>query len=167
MRPVAVPGALERIRSWRKAVPDLAIRSTFIVGFPGETEDDFRQLLDFLSEARIDRAGAFEYEPVAGAPANGLGLAPVGPDLKKARWKRLMEAQQKVSARIAQAKVGRRVKAIVDEPGPSVAKGRTSADAPQIDGTVHIGSHRRLNAGDIVDVKIERADAYDLQGTVG
>ncbi|MDE2363238.1 MAG: 30S ribosomal protein S12 methylthiotransferase RimO [Hyphomicrobiales bacterium] len=158
---------LERIRTWRKAAPDLAIRSTFIVGFPGETEDDFRQLLDFLSEARIDRAGAFEYEPVAGAPANDLGLAAVDPDLKKARWKRLMEAQQKVSARISQGKVGKRVRAIVDEVGPSVAKGRTTADAPQIDGTIHIASHRRLRAGDIVDVRVERADAYDLQGTAG
>ncbi len=156
---------LERIRAWRRAVPDLAVRSTFIVGFPGETEDDFRQLLDFLSEAKIDRAGAFEYEPVAGAPANDLGLEPVDPETKKARWKRLMEAQQKISAQISRAKIGKRVKAIVDEVGPSVAKGRTSADAPQIDGTVHIASHRRLRPGDIVDVKVERSDAYDLSGT--
>jgi ribosomal protein S12 methylthiotransferase len=158
---------LERIRGWRKAVPDLTIRSTFIVGFPGETEDDFRQLLDFLSEAKIDRAGAFEYEPVAGAPANDLGLAPIDPDLKKARWKRLMETQQKVSAQISRNKVGKRVKAIVDEVGATVAKGRTSADAPQIDGTVYISSHRRLRPGDIVDVKVERSDAYDLYGTAG
>ncbi len=156
---------LERIRAWRRAVPDLAVRSTFIVGFPGETEDDFRQLLDFLSEAKIDRAGAFEYEPVAGAPANDLGLDPIDAETKKARWKRLMEAQQKISAQISRAKIGKRVKAIVDEVGPSVAKGRTSADAPQIDGTVHIASHRRLRPGDIVDVKVERSDAYDLSGT--
>ncbi len=155
---------LERIRAWRRAVPDLAIRSTFIVGFPGETEEDFRQLLDFLAEAKIDRAGAFEYEAVAGAPANDLGLPMVEPDVKKARWKRLMEAQQKVSAQISRAKVGKRVKAIVDEVGPSVAKGRTMADAPQIDGTIHIASSRRLRAGDIVDVRVEAADAYDLRG---
>ena len=156
---------LERIRAWRRAVPDLAVRSTFIVGFPGETEDDFRQLLDFLTEAKIDRAGAFEYEAVAGAPSNDLGLEPVAADVKKARWKRLMETQQKVSAQISRAKIGRRVKAIVDEVGPSVSKGRTMADAPQIDGTIHIASHRRLRVGDIVDVKVERAEAYDLSGT--
>jgi ribosomal protein S12 methylthiotransferase len=156
---------LERIRAWRRAVPDLTVRSTFIVGFPGETEDDFRQLLDFLSEAKIDRAGAFEYEPVAGAPANALGLEAVDPETKKARWKRLMEAQQKISAQISRAKIGKRVKAIVDEVGPSVARGRTSADAPQIDGAIHIASHRRLRPGDIVDVKVERSDAYDLSGT--
>ena len=155
---------LERIRRWRRAVPDLAIRSTFIVGFPGETEEDFRQLLDFLSEAKIDRVGAFEYEAVSGAPANDLGLEPVAPDVKKARWNRLMEAQQKVSARISREKVGKRVKAIVDEAGPSVAKGRTMADAPEIDGTIHIASSRRLRPGDIVDVRVEAADAYDLRG---
>ena len=155
---------LERIRKWRRDVPDLAIRSTFIVGFPGETEDDFRQLLDFLTEAKIDRVGAFEYEPVAGAPANDLGLEPVASEVKKARWKRLMETQQKVSAKISREKVGKRVKAIVDEVGPSVAKGRTMADAPQIDGTIHIASARRLRPGDIVDVRVEAADAYDLSG---
>ena len=158
---------LERIKNWRRQVPDLAVRSTFIVGFPGETEDDFRQLLDFLGEAKIDRAGAFEYEPVAGAPANDLGLEAIDPELKKARWRRLMETQQKISARISQAKVGRRIKAIVDEVGPTVARGRSMADAPQIDGAVHIASARRLKAGDIVDVKIERAEAYDLHGRVG
>ncbi len=155
---------LERIRKWRRDVPDLAIRSTFIVGFPGETEEDFRQLLDFLTEAKIDRVGAFEYEPVAGAPANDLGLEPVAPEVKKARWKRLMETQQKVSAKISREKIGKRVKAIVDEVGPSVAKGRTMADAPQIDGTIHIASARRLRPGDIVDVRVEAADAYDLSG---
>ena len=155
---------LERVRGWRRAVPDLAIRSTFIVGFPGETEEDFRQLLDFLTEAKIDRVGAFEYEPVAGAPANNLGLEPVAPEVKKARWNRLMETQQKVSAKISREKIGKRVKAIVDEVGASVAKGRTTADAPQIDGTIHIASSRRLRPGDIVDVRVEAADAYDLSG---
>ena len=155
---------LERIRAWRRAVPDLAIRSTFIVGFPGETEDDFRQLLDFLVEAKIDRVGAFEYEAVSGAPANNLGLEPVAADTKKARWNRLMEAQQKVSAKISREKIGRRVKAIVDEVGGSVAKGRTTADAPGIDGAIHIASSRRLRPGDIVDVRVEAADAYDLKG---
>ena len=155
---------LERIRRWRRAVPDLAIRSTFIVGFPGETEEDFRQLTDFLAEAKIDRVGAFEYEAVAGAPANDLGLEPVAPEVKKARWKRLMETQQKVSAKISREKIGKRVKAIVDEVGQSVAKGRTMADAPEIDGAIHIASSRRLRPGDIVDVRVEAADAYDLKG---
>ena len=155
---------LERIRKWRRDVPDLAIRSTFIVGFPGETEEDFRQLTDFLAEAKIDRVGAFEYEAVAGAPANDLGLEPVAPEVKKARWKRLMETQQKVSAKISREKIGKRVKAIVDEVGPSVAKGRTMADAPEIDGAIHIASSRRLRPGDIVDVRVEAADAYDLKG---
>ena len=155
---------LERIRKWRRDVPDLAIRSTFIVGFPGETEEDFRQLTDFLSEAKIDRVGAFEYEAVSGAPANDLGLEPVAAEVKKARWKRLMETQQKVSAKISRDKIGKRVKAIVDEVGPSVAKGRTMADAPEIDGAIHIASSRRLRPGDIVDVRVEAADAYDLRG---
>ncbi|MDE2578423.1 MAG: 30S ribosomal protein S12 methylthiotransferase RimO, partial [Hyphomicrobiales bacterium] len=151
---------LERIRAWRKLVPDLTIRSTFIVGFPGEEEDDFRALLDFLKAAKIDRAGAFKYEPVAGAPANRLGLPVVPDELKETRYRRLMEAQQKISADVARAKVGKRVKAIVDEVGPSVARGRTMADAPQIDGAIHIASRRRLGVGDIVDVRVERSDAY-------
>ena len=155
---------LERIRKWRRDVPDLAIRSTFIVGFPGETEEDFRQLTDFLVEAKIDRVGAFEYEAVSGAPANDLGLEPVAAEVKKARWKRLMETQQKVSAKISREKIGKRVKAIVDEVGPSVAKGRTMADAPEIDGAIHIASSRRLRPGDVVDVRVEAADAYDLRG---
>ncbi|HRY05126.1 MAG TPA: 30S ribosomal protein S12 methylthiotransferase RimO, partial [Beijerinckiaceae bacterium] len=141
-----------------------AIRSTFIVGFPGETEEDFRQLTDFLVEAKIDRVGAFEYEAVSGAPANDLGLEPIAAEVKKARWKRLMETQQKVSAKISREKIGKRVKAIVDEVGPSVAKGRTMADAPEIDGAIHIASSRRLRPGDVVDVRVEAADAYDLRG---
>jgi ribosomal protein S12 methylthiotransferase len=158
---------LERIRKWRKAVPNLAIRSTFIVGFPGETEEDFRFLLDWVSEAKIDRLGAFKYEPVAGAPANALGLEPVPDEIKEARYRRLMEAQQKISLQLARQKVGQRVKVIIDEVGPSVARGRTYADAPQIDGAAHVASVRRLKAGDIVDMRIERADAYDLFGRAG
>ena len=155
---------LERIRDWRRQVPDLAIRSTFIVGFPGETEEDFRLLLDWIAEARIDRLGAFKYEPVGGAPANDLGLPAVPDDVKEARYRRLMEAQQKISAQLSRAKVGTRRKVIIDEAGPTVSRGRSMADAPQIDGAVHVASARRLRAGDIVDVKIERADAYDLYG---
>ena len=155
---------LERIKDWRRAVPNITIRSTFIVGFPGETEEDFRLLLDWLDEAKIDRLGAFKYEPVAGAPANNLG-SPIVPDVVKAtRYDRLMTAQQAVSAKLAQKKVGSRLPVIIDTVGQTVARGRSMADAPDIDGTVHVVSRRRLSPGDIVPVKIERAGAYDLYG---
>jgi ribosomal protein S12 methylthiotransferase len=166
-RPANDEKTLERIKSWRRACPDLALRSTFIVGFPGETEEDFSYLLDWIDEAEIDRAGAFRYEPVDGATANGLPLAPVSPEVKEARWKRFMERQQKVSARLLRKKIGRRLQVIVDEPGGGAAgpaKGRSKADAPAIDGAVYVSSRRPLRAGDIVTVKIERADAYDLHG---
>jgi ribosomal protein S12 methylthiotransferase len=166
-RPANDEKTLERIKSWRRACPDLALRSTFIVGFPGETEEDFSYLLDWIDEAEIDRAGAFRYEPVDGATANGLPLAPVSPEVKEARWKRFMERQQKVSARLLRKKIGRRLQVIVDEPGGGAAgpaKGRSMADAPAIDGAVYVSSRRPLRAGDIVTVKIERADAYDLHG---
>ncbi len=168
-RPANEEKTLDRIKSWRRACPDLALRSTFIVGFPGETEEDFDYLLDWLEEAEIDRAGAFEYEPVAGAPANDLGLALVAPEVKKARWKRFMERQQAISARLLKRKVGRRLPVIIDEagggPSGALAKGRSKADAPSIDGSVFVASRRPLRAGDIVSVKIDRADAYDLYGT--
>ena len=103
--------------TWRDVCPDLALRSTFIVGFPGETEADFDYLLDWLDEAQIDRAGAFKYEPVAGAPANDLGLAPVPDEVKEMRWKRFMEKQQTISARLMKRKVGKRLAVMIDEPG--------------------------------------------------
>ncbi len=155
---------LDRVKAWRNQCPDLAIRSTFIVGFPGETEADFQFLLDWLSEARLDRVGAFQYEPVAGAPANDLGLALVPPEIKAERYARFMAHQQAISAKILSGKVGKRLQVIIDEPGPSVAKGRSKADAPEIDGNVFVASRRPLRQGDIVSVKIERADAYDLHG---
>ena len=141
------------------------IRSTFIVGFPGETEEDFQLLLDWLDEAKLDRVGAFEYEPVRGAEANDLGLEPVPAEVKAARHKRFMLRQQAISAKKLAAKVGKRLAVIVDEGGAHGAKGRTKGDAPQIDGAVHIATRRPLRAGDIVTVKIDRADAYDLWGT--
>ncbi len=156
---------LERIRAWRAICPDLTIRSTFIVGFPGETEEDFRVLLDWLDEAKLDRVGCFEYEPVKGAEANDLGLEPVASEVKAARRKRFMLRQQAISAKKLTAKVGKRLQVIVDEGGARQAKGRTKGDAPQIDGTVHISTRRALRAGDVVTVKIDRADAYDLWGT--
>jgi ribosomal protein S12 methylthiotransferase len=163
-RPAAQEKTLDRIRKWREMCPDLALRSTFIVGFPGETEEDFSFLLDWLSEARIDRAGCFKYEPVRGATANDLGLPPVPADVQQQRYDRFMAHQQAISARLLQKKVGRRLKVIIDEMGTTVAKGRSAADAPEIDGTVYVSTRRPLRAGDIVTVKIDRADAYDLHG---
>jgi ribosomal protein S12 methylthiotransferase len=163
-RPGNQEKTLERVRAWRAAVPDLAIRSTFIVGFPGETEEDFALLLDWLSEARIDRLGAFKYEPVAGAPANHLGLPIVPDEVKAQRWHRLMAHQQKISAKRLAGKVGKRLPVIIDAATAPISKGRSQFDAPEIDGVVHVTSRRPLRAGDIVSVKIERADAYDLHG---
>jgi ribosomal protein S12 methylthiotransferase len=167
-RPANEAKTLDRIKAWRAACPDLALRSTFIVGFPGETEEDFQILLDWLSEAEIDRAGAFKYEPVAGAPANDLGLPPVPEEVKEARWNRLMAHQQAISARLMKRKVGKRLSVIIDEAGGGTAgapaKGRTKADAPQIDGAAFVTSRRPLRPGDIVSMKVERADAYDVYG---
>jgi ribosomal protein S12 methylthiotransferase len=164
-RPASQDKTLERIRRWREICPDLAIRSTFIVGFPGETEEDFETLLNFLDEAKIERAGCFKYEPVKGATANDLGLSIVPADVMDSRYKRFMERQQKVSARLQKAKIGKRIQVIIDEMGTTVAKGRSKADAPEIDGNVYVSTRRPLRQGDIVSVKIERADAYDLHGT--
>ena len=164
-RPGNQAKTLDRIGRWRETCPDLAIRSTFIVGFPGETEEDFRLLLDWLREAQIDRAGCFRYEPVAGAPANGIA-APVPPQVKEERWHRFMRAQQEISAKRLAAKVGKHLPVIIDAAGtgPGAAKGRSRYDAPEIDGAVHVTSRRPLRQGDIVTVKIARADAYDLHG---
>jgi ribosomal protein S12 methylthiotransferase len=163
-RPAAQEKTLERIHAWRKICPSLTIRSTFIVGFPGETEEDFSMLLDWLGEAELDRVGCFRYEPVAGAAANDLG-APVAPEIKEERWHRFMQRQQGISRKRLKRKVGNRERVIIDEVGPTVAKGRSKADAPQIDGTVYVASHRPLRVGEIATVKIERADDYDLHGT--
>jgi ribosomal protein S12 methylthiotransferase len=163
-RPAAQDTTLARIKKWREQCPDLALRSTFIVGFPGETDDDFQYLLDWLDEAQIDRVGCFKYEPVAGAISNKLDGA-VPDEIKAARWNALMARQQKISAQRLKRKVGTRQQVIIDEVGPTVAKGRSKADAPEIDGSVYVSSRRPLKAGDIVTVKIERADEYDLHGT--
>jgi ribosomal protein S12 methylthiotransferase len=164
-RPAAQDKTLARIKTWRAECPDLALRSTFIVGFPGETDSDFQYLLDWLDEAQIDRVGCFKYEPVAGASSNALEN-PVPQDIKTARWNALMARQQKISAQRLKRKVGTRQQIIVDEVGPTVSKGRSKADAPQIDGSVYLSSRRPLKVGDIVTAKIERADQYDLHGTV-
>ena len=164
-RPAAQEKTLERIRRWRDTVPELTLRSTFIVGFPGETDDDFAMLLDWLGEAELDRVGCFRYEPVAGAAANDLG-ASVPDDVKEERWHRFMQRQQAISARRLRRKVGTRQQVIIDEAGPTGGKGRAKGDAPEIDGVVHLSSRRPLRLGEIVTAKIERADAYDLYGTV-
>ncbi len=163
-RPGNQERTLERVKRWRGICPDLAIRSTFIVGFPGESEEDFELLLDWLGEARLDRVGAFKYEPVRGALANGLGLPAVPDEIKQRRYNRFMEKQQTISASILKNKVGNRLQVIVDTYENGIGKGRSRADAPQIDGSVAIASRRPLRPGDLVTVKIERADAYDLHG---
>ena len=163
-RPAAQEKTLDRIRRWREICPDLTLRSTFIVGFPGETEDEFAMLLDWLDEAELDRVGCFRYEPVKGAVANELG-APVSDDVKEDRWNRFMARQQAISRRRLKRKVGTRQQVIIDEVGPTVAKGRSKGDAPEIDGAVYVASRRPLRVGEIATVKIERAEEYDLHGT--
>ena len=166
-RPAAQEKTLERIRRWREICPDLTIRSTFIVGFPGETEEDFDMLLDWLDEAQLDRVGCFRYEPVAGAAANDLG-APVPDEVKEERWHRFMAAPAG-DLRAAPQAQGRHAAAGDHRRGraATVAKGRSKGDAPEIDGAVYVASRRPLRVGEIATVKIERADEYDLHGTVG
>ncbi|MGB8894938.1 MAG: 30S ribosomal protein S12 methylthiotransferase RimO [Pseudolabrys sp.] len=163
-RPAAQEKTLERIARWREQCPDLTLRSTFIVGFPGETDADSDMLLEWLEEASLDRVGCFKYEPVKGAAANDMA-APVPDEIKEQRWHRFMKVQQKISTRRLKRKVGTRQKIIIDDVGPSVAKGRSMADAPEIDGSVYVTSRRPLRVGEIATVKIERADEYDLHGT--
>ena len=164
-RPAAQAKTLDRIARWRQICPDLAIRSTFIVGFPGETEEDFEALLGWLAEARLDRVGCFEFEPVAGAAANGLPDA-VPDDVKEQRWHRLMKLQQTISAKNLARKIGRRVQVLVDESSGRTAKGRSVWDAPDIDGAVHLTGRLPIRVGEIVTARIERADPYDLFGQV-
>ncbi len=163
-RPAAQEKTLDRIRRWREICPELTLRSTFIVGFPGETDADFDMLLDWLDEAQLDRVGCFRYEPVKGAPANDLA-ALVPADVKEERWNRFMARQQAISKRRLKRKVGTRQQIIIDEVGPTVAKGRSKGDAPEIDGAVYVASRRPLRVGEIATVKIERAEEYDLHGT--
>ncbi|TCT12777.1 SSU ribosomal protein S12P methylthiotransferase [Tepidamorphus gemmatus] len=161
-RPAHAERTLERIRRWRDICPDLAIRSTFIVGFPGETEDDFETLLDFIEEAGIDRVGCFRYEPVEGAKANDLpGSVP--DEVKEERWAALMEAAQEVSAARLQAKIGREIDVIIDRVDGDGATGRSVWDAPEIDGGVFIPHEDDLAPGDIVRARVVKASEYDLE----
>jgi len=171
-RPANEAKVLERLKSWRAICPDIAIRSSFVVGFPGETEEDFRYLLDWLEEAQLDRVGAFRFEPVEGAAANAL------PDhvpeaVKEERYARIMEVTERISAAKLAAKVGRTLPVIIDEVGEADedgdigATGRSQADAPEIDGAVYLRNvPATLQPGDIVDVTIEDADAHDLFGAI-
>jgi ribosomal protein S12 methylthiotransferase len=163
-RPANEAKVLERIRSWRAICPDIAIRSTFVVGFPGETEADFQYLMDWLGEAQLDRVGAFRFEPVEGAPANTLP-DPVPEAVKEERYTRLMELTARISAEKLAAKIGRRLDVIIDEiDEDGGATGRSQADAPEIDGSVFLRDAGGLTQGDIVPILIEDADDHDLYG---
>ncbi len=163
-RPANEAKVLERIRGWRAQVPDLAIRSTFIVGFPGETEADFQYLLQWLDEAEIDRAGAFKYEAVAGAAANALPDH-VPEDVKEDRWHRFMAAQARISARRLASRVGRDLPVLIDlVDDDGGATGRSQYDAPDIDGEVHLRDAHGLKPGDVALVRIEDHDETDLFG---
>lgn len=162
-RPANEAKVLERLKAWREICPDIAIRSTFVVGFPGETEADFQYLLDWLEEAQLDRVGAFRFEPVEGAAANALP-DPVPEEVKEERYTRIMEKTAAISAAKLAAKVGRVLDVIIDEVDESGANGRSSADAPEIDGQVFLRDAGHLSPGDIVRVEIEEADEHDLYG---
>ena len=163
-RPGQVEKTLERIKSWREQVPNLTIRSTFIVGFPGETEADFQELLHFLEEAQLDRVGCFQYSPVDGAKANDLP-DPVPDDIKQERYDRFMQLQQKISTERLKQKVGQTLQVLIDEVDEEGAIGRSFADAPEIDGCVYLNGEDRVKPGDVVDVLIEHSDEYDLWGS--
>jgi ribosomal protein S12 methylthiotransferase len=164
-RPASGERNLDRIRAWRAICPALTIRSTFIVGFPGETEAEFEELLAFLEEAELDRVGCFAYSPVEGAAANALP-DPVPEDVREARRERFMATQAAISRRRLERKVGTTQQVLIDEVGGSVAVGRSSADAPEIDGRVYVHGARKAKPGDFLDVRIERTDEHDLHGWV-
>jgi len=161
-RPAFEDKTLARIKQWREACPDLTIRSTFIVGFPGETEEEFQYLLDWMTEAQLDRVGCFQYSPVEGAPANALSEIIIPDEVKQERWERFMVHQQAISAARLQAKIGRTMDVLIDEVNDDGAVGRSSADAPEIDGCVYVSTDRDLKPGDMVKVEIMDADEYDL-----
>jgi ribosomal protein S12 methylthiotransferase len=166
-RPAAAENTLERIASWRKIAPDITIRSTFIVGFPGETDRDFDELLDWLRAAQLDRVGCFEYSPVEGAAANSLHEPAVPAALKAERRGRFMELAAEISARRLAAKVGRTMEVLVDQVGDGLAVARSASDAPEIDGTVRISGDaralKRIAVGAMTKVKITASGPYDLE----
>jgi len=164
-RPAHAENTLERIKKWREQVPNLVLRSTFVVGFPGETEDDFQQLLDWLDEAELDRVGCFKYSPVDGAKANELPDH-VPEDIQQQRWERFMAKAQEISTRKLARRIGQTMTVLVDEVDEEGAIGRTYADAPNIDGMVYLNDYFDCQPGDLLNVEIEHADEYDLWGRV-
>jgi ribosomal protein S12 methylthiotransferase len=176
-RPAASEKVIDRIRQWRKGCPDMTVRSTFIVGFPGETEEDFQYLLDWLEEAQLDRVGCFRYENVSSADSNDIA-GHVSEEVKEERWNRFMQVQQGISARRLKTKIGKTIEVLIDSVTPegtrssseAVAQytmvGRSSGDAPEIDGLVHVTSGGRVLPGTILPVRIESSDEYDLFGSV-
>jgi len=162
-RPAAAENTLERIAAWRRIAPDITIRSTFIVGFPGETDADFEELLEWLEAAQLDRVGCFEYSPVAGAAANSLRQPQVPDAVKRERRGRFMELAAEISAARLQRKVGRTLQVLVDSVDGDMAIARSSADAPEIDGTVRIAAARSLKPGTLTEVQITAAGSYDLE----
>jgi ribosomal protein S12 methylthiotransferase len=163
-RPAAAENTLERIAQWRRVVPDITIRSTFIVGFPGETEEDFSELLEWLRAARLDRVGCFEYSPVEGATANALREPRVPADIKRERRARFMELAAEISAERLAAKEGRTLQVLIDRIEGDVAVARSSSDSPEIDGVVRIRGAEKLAVGDWAAVRITRTSTYDLEG---
>ncbi len=160
-RPGTVERTLERIQKWREICPQITLRSTFIVGFPGETEEEFQMLLDFIDKAELDRVGCFKYSPVEGALANELP-DPVPEEVQEERFQRFMELQQQVSIRKLARKVGQEMTIIIDEVDEEGATGRSFADAPEIDGLVYLNGETGLKPGDMVKVRIDESDEYDL-----
>ena len=165
-RPGSIDRTLERIKQWREICPDLTLRSTFIVGFPGETEEDFQLLLDFLKEAQLDRVGCFKFSPVEGAPATEMADQ-VPEDVKEERFHRFMQLQQEISANRLKQKIGKTLDVLVDEIDDEGIIGRSKADAPEVDGVVYVDNLSGINvkAGDVIKVTITNSDEYDLWGS--
>jgi ribosomal protein S12 methylthiotransferase len=160
-RPASAEKVLERVAAWRAIVPDLTIRSTFITGFPGETEAEFNELLDFLDEAQLDRVGAFAYSPVDGAAANRLpGALP--DELREERKARLMQHQEDISTQRLERKIGRRITVLVDDIDEEGALARSEGDAPEIDGLVYISDGHDLEVGEFAEVTVVDCDVHDL-----
>jgi ribosomal protein S12 methylthiotransferase len=164
-RPANEAKVLERLKNWRSIVPDIAVRSSFVVGFPGETDEDFQYLLSWLEEAQLDRVGAFKFEPVSGAAANALP-DPVPEEVKQDRYERVMALSARISAEKLAAKVGQTFDVLIDSVDPETggATGRSKADAPEIDGEVHLRDAGHLAQGEIVSVMVEDSDEHDLFG---
>ena len=164
-RPASAENNLERLRAWRAVCPEITIRSTFLTGFPGETEAEFEELLAFLEEARLDRVGCFAYSPVDGAAANALPGA-VPSDVREERRRRLMDVEEDISAELLAAKIGREIEVLVDEVGQEGTIARSSADAPEIDGLVLLDGHFDAEPGDFLRVRVVDADEHDLYAEI-